>query len=132
MLSSKGCIEYIERKENNEMKSIGYNGPILFSLQIKKLCYNKIKKTFYRKGGGQHKMADMSKLMYKLQTALKQKGYIIYINTQQFYSKEQDRLIKVYILKHGKDELLKTASQIKVVKALNEIWQEVKNEEGDK
>ena len=77
-------------------------------------------------------MADMSKLMYKLQTALKQKGYIIYINTQQFYSEEQDRLIKVYILKHGKDELLKTTSQIKVVKALNEIWQEVKNEEGNK
>ena len=77
-------------------------------------------------------MADMSKLMYKLQTALKQKGYIIYVNTQQFYSEEQDRLIKVYILKHGKDELLKTASQIKVVKALNEIWQEVKNEEGNK
>lgn len=77
-------------------------------------------------------MADMSKLMYKLQTALKQKGYIIYINTQQFYSEEQDRLIKVYILKHGKDELLKTASQIKVVRALNELWQEVKNEEGNK
>ena len=77
-------------------------------------------------------MADMSKLMYKLQTALKQKGYIIYINTQQFYSEEQDRLIKIYILKHGKDELLKTASQIKVVNKLNEIWQEVKNEEGNK
>ena len=77
-------------------------------------------------------MADMSKLMYKLQTALKQKGYIIYINTQQFYSEEQDRLIKVYILKHGKDELLKTASQIKVVNKLNELWQEVKNEEGNK
>ena len=77
-------------------------------------------------------MADMSKLMYKLQTALKQKGYIIYINTQQFYSEEQDRLIKVYILKHGKDELLKTASQIKVVNKLNEIWQGVKNEEGNK
>ena len=77
-------------------------------------------------------MADMSKLMYKLQTALKQKGYIIYINTQQFYSEEQDRLIKVYILKHGKDELLKTASQIKVINKLNEIWQGVKNEEGNK
>ena len=64
-------------------------------------------------------MADMSKLMYKLQTALKQKGYIIYINTQQFYSEEQDRLIKVYILKHGKDELLKTSSQIKVINKLN-------------
>lgn len=77
-------------------------------------------------------MADMSKLMYKLQTALKQKGCIIYINTQQFYSEEQDRLIKVYILKHGKDELLRTASQIKVINKLNEIWQEVKNEEGNK
>ena len=77
-------------------------------------------------------MADMSKIMYKLQTALKQKGYIIYINTQQFYSEEQDRLIKLYILKHGKDELLKTASQIKVINKLNEIWQEVKNEEGNK
>ena len=77
-------------------------------------------------------MADMSKLMYKLQTALKQKGYIIYINTQQFYSEEQDRLIKIYILKHGKEELLRTASQIKVINKLNEIWQEVKNEEGNK
>ena len=77
-------------------------------------------------------MADMSKLMYKLQTALKQKGYIIYINTQQFYSEEQDRLIKVYILKRGKEELLRTASQIKVINKLNEIWQEVKDEEGDK
>ena len=77
-------------------------------------------------------MADLNKLMYKLQTALKQKGYIIYINTQQFYSEEQDRLIKVYILKHGKDELLKTSSQIKVINKLNEIWQEVKNEEGNK
>ena len=74
-------------------------------------------------------MADMSKLMYKLQTALKQKGYIIYINTQQFYSEEQDRLIKVYILKHGKEELLRTASQIKVINKLNEIWQEVRNDE---
>lgn len=78
-------------------------------------------------------MADMSKLMYKLQTALKQKGYIIYINTQQFYSEEQNRLIKVYILKHGKNELLRTASQIKVINKLNEIWQEVRNdEEGNK
>ena len=77
-------------------------------------------------------MADTSKIMYKLQSALKQKGYIIYINTQQFYSEEQDRLIKVYIIKHGKDELLKTASQIKVINKLNEIWQEVKNEEGNK
>ena len=76
-------------------------------------------------------MADMSKLIYKLQTALKQKGVLVYINTQQFYSKEQDRFIKMYILKQNKKELLKTASQIKAVRALNELWQEVKNEEGN-
>lgn len=74
-------------------------------------------------------MADMFKIMYKLQTALKQKGYIIYINTQQFYSEEQDRLIKIYILKQGKAELLRTASQIKVINKLNEIWQEVRKDE---
>ena len=74
-------------------------------------------------------MADMSKLIYKLQTALKQKGVLVYINTSQFYSKEQDRFIKMYILKQNKKELLKTASQIKVINKLNELWQEVKNNE---
>ena len=34
--------------------------------------------------------------MYKLQLALKQKGVLVYINTSQFYSKEQDRFIKMY------------------------------------
>lgn len=77
-------------------------------------------------------MADMSKLMYKLQTALKQKGVIVYINTSQFYSMEQDRFIKMYRILYKKQQLINTASQIKVVKALNELWQEVKNEEGNK
>ena len=76
-------------------------------------------------------MADMSKLIYKVQTALKQKGVLVYINTQQFYSKEQDRFIKMYILKQNKKELLKTASQIQIINKLNELWQEVKNEEGN-
>ena len=77
-------------------------------------------------------MSDMSKLMYKLQTALKQKGVIVYINTSQFYSAEQDRFIKMYRILHNKQQIINTASQIKVVKALNELWQEVKNEEGNK
>ena len=47
-----GCIESIERKENNEMKSIGYNVLYFFSLQILKLCYNKIKKHFIEKEAG--------------------------------------------------------------------------------
>lgn len=97
--------------------------------KLKNYVIIKLKNNLSKKGGGQHKMADMSKIMYKLQTALKQKGYIIYINTQQFYSGEQDRFIKVYILKQGKAELLRTASQIKVINKLNEIWQEVRNDE---
>lgn len=77
-------------------------------------------------------MADLSKTMYKLQTALKQKGVIVYINTSQFYSQEQDRFIKMYRLLYKKQQLINTASQIKVVKALNELWQEVKdNEKGN-
>ena len=77
-------------------------------------------------------MADLSKTMYKLQTALKQKGVIVYINTSQFYSAEQDRFIKMYRVLYKKQTLVNTASQIKVVRALNELLQGVKNEEGNK
>ena len=77
-------------------------------------------------------MADLNKLMYKLQLALKQKGILVYINTSQFYSKEQDRFIKMYRIVQNKKEVINTASQIKAVSALNRIWQEVKNEEGNK
>jgi hypothetical protein len=76
-------------------------------------------------------MADLSKLMYKLQLALKQKGVLVYINTYQFYSVEQDRFIKMYKLVHNKKELINTASQIKATSELNRLWQEVKNEKRD-
>lgn len=77
-------------------------------------------------------MADMSKTIYKLQTALKQKGIIVCINTIQFYSKEQDRYIKMYKVMQNKKELINTASQIKVVRLLNDLWQEVQNETGNR
>ena len=77
-------------------------------------------------------MADLNKLMYKLQLALKQKGVLVYINTSQFYSKEQDRFIKMYRIVQNKKEVINTASQIKAVSELNRIWQEVKNAEGNK
>ena len=77
-------------------------------------------------------MADLNRLMYKLQLALKQKGVLVYINTSQFYSKEQDRFIKMYRIVQNKKEVINTASQIKAVSELNRIWQEVKNEEGNK
>jgi hypothetical protein len=76
-------------------------------------------------------MADLSKLMYKLQLALKQKGVLVYINTYQFYSAEQDRFIKMYKVMHNKKELINTASQIKATSELNRLWQEVKNEKRD-
>lgn len=76
-------------------------------------------------------MADLSKLMYKLQLALKQKGVLVYINTYQFYSAEQDRFIKMYKIMHNKKELINTASQIKATSELNRLWQEVKNEKRD-
>lgn len=79
-------------------------------------------------------MADLSKLMYKIQLALKQKGIKVYINTSQFYSQEQDRYIKMYkILDSKRKMIINTASQIKALNALNTVWQEVKNnEEGNR
>ena len=79
-------------------------------------------------------MTDLSKLMYKIQIALKQKGIKVYINTSQFYSHEQDRYIKMYkILDSKRKMIINTASQVKALNALNTIWQEVKNnEEGNK
>ena len=74
-------------------------------------------------------MADLSNTLYKLQLALKQKGIIVLINTSQFYSEEQDRIIKKYIIKQNKKEIIKTSSIVKAIKALNNIWQEVKENE---
>ena len=90
---------------------------------------NKYKKSNKKKKEAEKVVADMSQLMFKLQTALKQKGVIVCINTNQFYSKEQDRFIKMYTVKHNNKEVIKTASQIKVINTLNEFWQEVKNNE---
>lgn len=71
---------------------------------------------------------DTSKLIYKLQSALKQKKVYVTINTYQFYSDEKDRYIKMYIVKRGKNKLIETPSQIQVITTLNDIWQEVKDE----
>ena len=68
-----------------------------------------------------------TQLIYKLQLALKQKGVIVLINTIQLYSEEQKKYIKVYKVTHNKKELLRTSSKIKVIKALNILWQEVKD-----
>ena len=74
---------------------------------------------------------DTGTIMYKLQLALKQKGIIVTINTNQFYSNEQDRFIKMYTIKKNKKNLITTASQIQAIQVLNQLWQEVKNEKGN-
>lgn len=74
---------------------------------------------------------DTSTIMYKLQLALKQEGVIVTINTNQFYSNEQDRFIKMYTIKKNKKNLITTASQIQAIQVLNQLWQEVKNEKGN-
>ena len=74
---------------------------------------------------------DTSTIIYKLQLALKQKGVIVTINTNQFYSNEQDRFIKMYTIKKNKKNLITTASQIQAIQVLNQLWQEVKNEKGN-
>lgn len=74
-------------------------------------------------------MADLANTLYKLQLALKQKGIIVLINTSQFYSEEQDRIIKMYKITQNKKEIIKTSSIVKAVKALNNLWQEVKENE---
>ena len=71
---------------------------------------------------------DTGKIIYKLQSALKQKHVYITINTYQFYSAEKDRYIKMYIAKREKNKIIETPSQIQVIKALNDIWQEVKDD----
>ena len=74
-------------------------------------------------------MADLANTLYKLQLALKQKGIIVLINTSQFYSEEQDRIIKMYTITQNKKEIIKTSSIVKAVKALNNLWQEGKENE---
>lgn len=74
-------------------------------------------------------MADLSNTLSKLQLALKQKGIIVLINTSQFYSEEQDKIIKMYTITQNKKVLIKTSSLVKAIKSLNNLWQEVKENE---
>jgi len=77
--------------------------------------------------------------MKKLQRAIIASGFIVAMNTQQFYSKEQNRLITVYIVctpiltrnKHGewknKDyQIIRSASAVDVLFCLQDIYKAVK------
>lgn len=78
----------------------------------------------------------------QLQTALIHKGIIYKINTYQFFSAEQNRMItgysvrekQTYTKKNGEIgvhdvELLNTCSQVEVLKWFKEEWEKAKNEQ---
>lgn len=82
---------------------------------------------------------NIRKTINKLQSTLIAKGYICKINTFQFYSDQQNRMITGYCItqkqpykkKNGemsvKDvELLNSCSQVEVLKWFVEKWNEVK------
>lgn len=65
----------------------------------------------------------------KLQKALLHRGHIYKLNTYQFYSEQQNRLITGYKIteKQGEKnvELLNTCSQVEVLKWFADKWKEV-------
>ena len=87
---------------------------------------------------------NIRKTINKLQSALIAKGYIYKINTYQFFSEQQNRMITGYRItekqpyqkKNGemsvKDvELLNSCSQVEVLKWFVRKWNEVKENETD-
>ncbi len=79
--------------------------------------------------------ASNSTLIHRLQQALNMKGCKILYSTSQFYSMAQNRPVTIYHIKRaiadesGKKttsvELFKSASQIRVVLFLRDLWYEV-------
>lgn len=85
---------------------------------------------------------NIRKIINKLQSALIEKGYIYKINTCQFFSEQQNRMINGYRItqkqpyrkKNGemseKDvELLNSCSQVEVLKWFVGEWEKGKNEQ---
>lgn len=76
-------------------------------------------------------MANLKGKVKKLQTAIVQRGLIIKINQNQFYSEDQKRMITIYRIftpvewKTEDYEILKTASIQEVIFCLLEIYKAV-------
>ena len=80
-------------------------------------------------------MRNLNQIMRKLQRALLTKRLQVKIDTHQFYSAEQKRMITMYTLttptlgmvrdkwKESDYEIIHTASQLDVVMTLKEIWE---------
>lgn len=73
--------------------------------------------------------------IHKLQSAINRKGYKILYSTSQFYSKQQDRPVTMYVLKQAVEdektkrthgvELFKSTSQIQILLYLRDFWYEI-------
>lgn len=65
---------------------------------------------------------NLRRTMYKLQTALCQKGIYVKINQQQHYAEKSERMVTKYIVKIDKVTILETYQQAEVVKKLADIY----------
>lgn len=83
-------------------------------------------------------MAKLNQLIRKLQTAILNKGVKVKVNTHQFFSKEQNRMMTSYTVTERKwsdfkrkmtdQVVLKTCSTVEVVKFLAKMLEELQNE----
>lgn len=77
---------------------------------------------------------NIRKTINKLQSALITKGYIYKINTYQFFSDQQNRMITGYRItqKQGKKdvELMNSCSKVEVLKWFVSQWEKHKNDGG--
>lgn len=83
-------------------------------------------------------MGKLNKLIRKLQTAILNKDVNIKVNTRQFFSQEQNRMLTCYSVTQKKwsdtkcrmtdQVVLTTCSTVEVVKFLAKILEELQNE----
>ena len=85
---------------------------------------------------------NLNRIMRKLQRAIVSNGFVISLDTTQFYSEDQKRMITMYILsikayentrKGWKDtryEILRTASQVDIITCLSDIWASIRERNG--
>lgn len=85
---------------------------------------------------------NLNRIMRKLQRAIVSNRFVISLDTTQFYSEDQKRMITMYILsikayentrKGWRDtryEILRTASQVDIIKCLSDIWASIRERNG--
>lgn len=82
-------------------------------------------------------MANLNRMIGKLQAAILASGGVVKVNTHQFHSKEQNRMINSYSVivpmwselreKTIDHELLKTCSTVEVIKFLANMLEGLRN-----